>query len=146
MIFDGENRLIILSQGETELDLKELYKNWKTWVKIDENIKYPFPFRVIGGDKINDNRSIGLTFFICNNWKIRPYEGNHVLTVKGNLYSEDQSNPFVPTLGNYNVVIRQVVSNIIDTINISGYNNENASPTVTNTTIVKENSSWGVLN
>jgi hypothetical protein len=119
--FDGINRLIIINFGETSIDVAiDVYGDWKEWVLQNDNSKYTVAISAIGGDPIGGGRYLGSTFFLENGWKIRPYEGNHVLTVTGNLYTRDGSSPFVPTLGTYNVLTSMQVSNLIDTVSISG--------------------------
>lgn len=119
--FDGVNKLIIINFGETSIDVAvDIYGDWKEWVLQDDNAKYTVAISAIGGDPIGGGRYLGSTFFLENDWKIRPYEGNHVLTVTGNLYTRDSSSPFVPTLGSYNVLTSMQVSNLIDTVSTSG--------------------------
>lgn len=117
--FYGEERLIVVNYGYTELDVKiDLYSAWKEWSIQEHNTKYLPAFSVIGGDPITDILNLGTTFFCENGWKIRPFEGNHTLTIYGNLYTRDGSPLFVPTVGNYNVLIQMIKSNLIDTIKI----------------------------
>jgi hypothetical protein len=63
---------------------------------------------------------LGLTYFLLNGWKIRPYEATHVFSVNGNLYSEDGTSPFLPTIGGYNVTIISSVSNLVEAISTGG--------------------------
>jgi hypothetical protein len=118
--FDGPNKLIILSNGTTAVDVKDMYSRWKEWVLISDNSKYLVALSVLGGDPLPGGRYLGSTYFLENDWKIRPYEGNHTLVVSGNLYSRDGSDPFVSTLGSFNVRIMLSVSNLVDTINTGG--------------------------
>lgn len=119
--FDGDNKLIIVNIGETSLSVDvDIYSEWKHWVLQNDNFKYPVAVSAIGGDPIGGGRYLGSTFFLENGWKIRPYEGNHVLTVSGNLYTRDSTSPFVQTLSPYNVLISMQVSNLIDTVSTSG--------------------------
>ncbi len=119
--FDGTNRLIIINTNETEIDVSiDIYSDWKEWVLLDDNFKYTIAISAIGGDPIGGGRFLGTTFFLENDWKIRPYEGNHVLKITGNLYTRDGTSPLVPTIGTYNVLITMQVSNIIDTVATGG--------------------------
>jgi len=118
--FDGPNKLIILSSGTTVLDVKDMYSRWKDWVATSDNAKYLPALAVLGGDPLPGGRYLGTTYFIENGWKVRPYEGNHQLVVSGNMYARDGSDPFVNTLGSYNVRIMLTVSNLIDTITTGG--------------------------
>jgi hypothetical protein len=115
--FDGTNKLIIVDNGVTSLDAAiDLYSDWKEWMLTSDNSKYPLAFATIGGDDLGGGRYLGATYFLENGWKIRPYEGNHALSLVGNIYTRDGSSPFVSTLGNYNVLITSSVSNLIDTV------------------------------
>jgi len=142
MTFDGQNKLIIMDNGEDFIDVRKMYYNWKVWLSNPQNLKYPLAMRYVGGDPIGDTK-LGITYFLMNGWKIRPYESNHTLTVKGNLYSDDQSSPFTRTLGNYNVLIKSVVSNIVDIVPTTVYNNITETGTGTGSTTVIEDSDDG---
>lgn len=114
--FNGTTKIIQLSTGVVTLDVRDLYSRWVDWVVISDNIKYSPVFRVVGGDALPGSRSLGLTYFMQNGWKIRPQEANHDLTVIGNLYTEEGNSPFVSTIGNYNVLISLTTSNLIDVV------------------------------
>lgn len=119
--FDGSNRLIIVNYGITSLDVKvDLYSDWKEWVLLSDNSKYPTAMTAVGGDPLAGSQYLGTTYFLENGWKIRPYEDNHSLEVSGNLYARDGSSPFVQTLGSYNVLITLKTSNLVDTVNLAG--------------------------
>jgi hypothetical protein len=96
--FDGVNKLIILSNGTTTVDAKDMYSRWKDWSLVGDNAKYLQALSVLGGDPLPGGRYLGTTYFLENGWKIRPFEGNHTLVLQGNLYSRDGSDPFVSTL------------------------------------------------
>lgn len=120
--FDGTNKLIIVSSSVTSLNVKtDLYSDWKEWMTTDDNAKYEIAFSSVGGDPIiSGSYYLGSTFFLENDWKIRPQEANHTLTVDGNLYTRDQSSPFVQTIGSYNVLISMVRSNLVDQVIVGG--------------------------
>ena len=126
--FSGEDKLIIINSGITSIDVKtNIYSDWKEWVasagdfsgSTSDNSRFLQAISAIGGDPISLVLNLGTTFFLENGWKLRPYEGNHSLLVTGNLYSRDGSSPFVPTLGNYNVVINLQTSNLVDAVNVA---------------------------
>lgn len=118
--FDGPNKLIILSNGTTAVDVKDMYSRWKDWTILSNNAGFLNAFTVLGGDPLPGGRYLGTTYFLENGWKIRPYEGNHTLVISGNLYARDGSDPFVSTVGSYNVRIVLTVSNLVDTVNTGG--------------------------
>ncbi len=125
--FDGPNKLIIINSCVTTIDEKKnIYSDWKEWLSnqgdfsgdTGDNTKYLQAISAIGGDPISDTLSLGTTFFLENGWKIRPYEGNHSLTILGNIYTRDGSVAVIPTVGSYNVAIRLQTSNLIDTLSL----------------------------
>lgn len=119
--FDGTLKRIIVEAGITSLSiLEDVYSEWKRWVVLSDNSKYPSAMRSVGGDPLPGGQFLGSTFFLQNGWKIRPYEGDHTLTINGNLFSEDGTSPFVRTLGDFNVLIQQNNSAIVQGISTSG--------------------------
>ena len=142
MKFDGENKLIIMDDGEDILDTRIMYYNWKLWLSNPENLKYPLALRYVGGDAIGEN-NLGITYFLINGWKIRPYEGDHTLTIKGNIYSDNNDDIVAKTLGNYNVLVKNKVSNLIDFIPTKVYNTVN---TVTTTQTQDDSSDGWTIN
>lgn len=117
-IVDTTNKLFIVKPGITDFDVQiDLYSDAKEhWLTDSVAIGFDFPIRAVGGDPLPGANELGRTFFLANDWKIRPDEVGHQLNVNGNLYSEDGSNPYVPTLGNFNVFVNSTVSNLVDAI------------------------------
>jgi len=121
VVFDGLNKLIIINTGITQISVKnDLYSAWKEWVIQDGNSKWLQAFSAIGGEPTTGGKYLGTTYFLINGWKIRTWEGNHRLMVDGNIYSDDGSEIFVPTLGAYNTQINITTSNIVDAISTNG--------------------------
>ena len=115
--FDASSLRIIPvdTGGDIELDMVEVYSEWKEWAKTGDNIKHPQAFRYIGGDPVTDTQNAGSTFFILNGWRFRPVERSHKLTLVGNIFSDPAgSSVFVPTLGSYTVNTETRVSNLVD--------------------------------
>lgn len=147
--FDGERKLIIVGPGITELDVREeLYSEWKRWFLQGDNSKYGIAIAIIGGNSTPDGQ-IGLTYFLQDGWKIRPYEGDHRLKIKGNLYSADTSDPIADTIGDFKVTVSMRVSNLIDMVNVSG---STGSGTPTDVTIdpdlldgLSSNEEWTIV-
>lgn len=122
--FDGDNKLILVNQGETELDAeRDIYSAWKRWVTHQKrsNGKWLQALRTVGGDPISTTATVSPYFFLLNGWKLRPYEGDHRLVVDGNLFLDGGGNPFVPTSGSYNVLVELQTSSksITDTLTVS---------------------------
>ena len=125
--FDGPNKLIIINEGVTTLNIKEdVYSAWKDWILVlgqtdhKDNPAYLEAISAIGGEP-TPTGEIGSTFFLENDWKLKPYPGSYRLIVNGNLYSVDGSDPYVPAdvIPNFpnNISISSNVSNIIDLVN-----------------------------
>ena len=109
--FDGPNKIITIVNGETEIDAqRDLYSAWKRWVLIDDNAKYLQAFRTVGGDPMGAGQTVSAYFFLLNGWRVRSWEGDHFLTVDGNLFVDEGGSPFIPTLGDHQIVISLVVS------------------------------------
>ena len=117
--FQGPEKLIIVNNGVTYLSVKDVYSAWKVWTSQDGNSKYLQAISYIGADPLPAGQ-LGTTFFLENGWKIRPYEGNHTLTIVGNLYARDGSDPFVSTLGTWNIRVISVVSTLVEVVTENG--------------------------
>jgi len=120
--FDGVNKKIIVDDAITELDVQiDLYSDWKEWLKEEDNSKFLSAMRTVGGDPTTGVKSVAPYFFLTNGWKIRPYEGNHTLTITGNLFVDEPEtygyNLIIPTLGSYTVTIN--LSTTSDAITVS---------------------------
>ena len=114
--FIPEEKIISVNLGVRILDVQyDIYSDWKRWVVENEyNMRFPIAIRTVGGDNLVDGKTLGATFFLMNGWKIRPPEENGNLNVIGNLYDDGGGAVFVNTLGSYNSMIIQTVSNLTD--------------------------------
>jgi len=115
--FDATNRLIIVDNGIVELDAGgDLYSEAKRQWKTDAVLNgMRLPFRTIGGDPLGGGLTAGAYYFLQNDngWRIRPYEGDHHLTINGNLYPEDAGQDIVvETVGAYTVLVRLQTSSL----------------------------------
>jgi len=125
--FDPVNLIIQIDTAPTlvgadwvvDIDVKaDLYSDGKEDWLIDTDLnKLKFAMKSSGGDA-KPGGALGATFFLEHDWKIRPYEATHWLRVNGNLFARDGSNPFVPTVGNYNVFVSYDVSDIVETVEV----------------------------
>lgn len=118
--FDGANKLIIVNNNVLSLDVQnDIYSSWKEWVRVQENAKYVQALTAIGGDPITDTASVGITYFLENGWRIRPWVGNYTLNVDGNLYTrEPGQNPFVQPELKSNITIATNRSNLVDIVDL----------------------------
>lgn len=114
--FNGVTKVISFDTSTTSVDVQDIYSRWVDWILTSDNSKYLPAIRAIGGDPLPGGKALGLTYFLLNGWKIKPYEESHTLTVNGNLYSEDGSNPFIDTVGDYQVMVISSVSNLVDSV------------------------------
>lgn len=106
--FDGDERLVTLSLGTVELDVHNLYSEWKIWVKTSENAKYAQAFAIVGGDDIDpvSGTVVPLYAFLLNGWRLKPQEASHTLAVTaGILLVDGGGDPFVDTTGSFIVRI-----------------------------------------
>jgi hypothetical protein len=116
---DYNNRLFVCtespdSSGLIEVDaVIDLYSDAKEeWYNEADPILngFKFPIRVIGGDATVGDQIIEPYFFLLYNWQIRPYEEDHILQMTGNLFVDGGGNPFVPTVGDFTVMINQLTT------------------------------------
>jgi len=118
--FDWDNlRIVEISTGgDNELDIVEVYSEWKDALLADPTrVGYPPAFRQVGSDPISATQNLGSTFFLTNGWRIRPAELSHKLTVVGNLFTDPAgSSVFVDTLGAFTVNTESRVSNLVDSV------------------------------
>jgi hypothetical protein len=117
--FDGFNKLILVNEGVTELDFRvDVYSAWKEWVQDPNqvNAKWEKALDVIGGDPLPGDRVLGTTFFLENGWRMRTWEGNHSLTVTGNVFTREGEPIFVPTLDPWTITINLNTSTLVETI------------------------------
>ena len=106
MVFDGPNKLVILSSST--LNLQGLWSEWKDWL-LAGNAQYALAFDTVGGEPIDPTAGtmVPLYLFVLNGWKIRPMEADHTLNVtNGTLVVSGGGDPFVSTLGDCTVRIR----------------------------------------
>jgi len=116
--FDGPNRLIIVNEGETEIDIQiEIYSDWKEWARFSDNLKYESALRVVGGDP-TPTGALGATYFLINGWQIQI---DHGVNFTGNVYSDDFPDVVVTLEGTELATF--TVSNLIDKIDPDETNN-----------------------
>jgi len=115
--FDGDNKLISIVSGTLEADIKsDIYSAWKDWVHSGSNSAYLRAIRTVGGDPIDENTDLGDTYFLMNEWRIKPYDGTYQIQLNGNLYHDDGVYIAIPPDGtDSNVMIRLQTSNLIQT-------------------------------
>jgi hypothetical protein len=87
--FDGENRIIRVNEGVTEINIKtDIYSDWKEWVKsMPDNAGWLPAIRTIGGDNTVAGQRAGDIYFLINNWKL--YIDLTKVKVTGVLFSDN---------------------------------------------------------
>lgn len=115
--------VIVLESGVTEVSIEDIYSAWKEWVILSDNAKWPFAFRVVGGDPLTATLNAGSYFFLQNQngWRIRPPEEDIQVLITGNFYREDISLPsVVPTIGDFNTVVESEKSSLTQVVGGAG--------------------------
>lgn len=108
LVFDGASKVITLTSGTVTLSVRDVWSRWVDWVLTSDNSKYPAAFTQVGGNDIDPTQGtkIPIFIFLINNWKIRPQEANHTLTVNdGIMVVQGGGDPFLNTIGSYTVRI-----------------------------------------
>jgi hypothetical protein len=99
--FDGVNKIMFLIKEDGDddnpvIEASWIYAKWKNWViSSPDNMKYSQAMRSIGGDPLSSTKYIAPYYEVMNNWNIKPYDGNYILTVQGNLFGTGGRFPFV---------------------------------------------------
>lgn len=112
--FDAVNKLIVVSNNVTDLDIKtDLYSSWKEWVLIRDNAKYPQAFRTTGGDPIGGGRYTGDVYFLVNGWKV--VVDLTKVKISGVLYSDDYDTAYYDASLNpqYPAVVSALVNTVV---------------------------------
>jgi len=120
--FDGLARLILVNENVTTLNFQEdVYSGWKEWVKdpTQDNGKWAEAISAVGGDPLPGDRTLGSTFFLENDWKMRTWEGDHEITVFGNVFTRTGESIFVRTIDKWNIVINLNTSTLVETATVA---------------------------
>jgi hypothetical protein len=108
--FDGDNLLITLDSGITEVDVvDDLYRAWKDWMlETPLNRRYPQAFVSDGGNPLTAVINQGSYIFLQNQygWRIKPPEEDITIYLTGNLAVADIAiEAIVPTTGNFTAAV-----------------------------------------
>ena len=96
--FDGANKLILINDGVTDLDVQtELYSDWKEWTLQENNLKYLSAFNTVGGEPTVAGQRLDVTYFLINGWKLKPYPGSYDLNIVGNVFDAAGGSIKVPS-------------------------------------------------
>ena len=121
--FDGINKLILINDGVTELDMQiDVYSDWKEWMLLYDNTKYLSAFNTVGGEPTIAGQRLDVTYFLINGWKFKPFPGSYDLVIVGNVFDVDGGSIKVPAdilagepnnisiTTNTSVIVRQIDS------------------------------------
>jgi hypothetical protein len=114
--FDGATRRIILDSAS--VTAAEIWSRWADWHAA--NSQWPLAFRQVGGDALGGGLFIPPYYFLLNDWRARPMESSHNLTITGNLFVDGGGVPVVSTLGTYQVNVNYTVPVQAQGISTSG--------------------------
>lgn len=106
--FNGATKVISLTSGTVELSIRDLWSRWVDWLLTGDNSKYLIAMAQVGGNSIDQSAgtAIPIYIFLINGWRIRPQEATHTLNVNdGVLVVDGGGDPFLDTIGNYNIRI-----------------------------------------
>lgn len=96
-VFDGENRLIMVAPGVTDLNIKtDVYSDWKEWIQTYDNSKFQPALRTIGGDPLGEQKYAGDIYFLINGWRL--VIDLSLTRITGALYSDDYDTAFYKTV------------------------------------------------
>lgn len=115
---DPVNKRIVLDSAD--VTAKSIYAAWVDWVALSDNAKWPQAFSSVGGDNLGGGLLIPPYYFLLNEWRIRPMESNHNLTISGNLFVDGGGVPVVSTLGVFQVNVNYTVPVQAQGISTSG--------------------------
>lgn len=123
--FDPATKRIILDSAS--VTATEIFSRWEDWAATSDNLKYGMVIRQVGSDDLGGGLSIPPYFFLQGDWRVRPMEASHNLTITGNLFVEGGGVPVVATLGTYQVNINYTVPVQAQGIATSGSTGPSAS-------------------
>ena len=92
--FDPAAKRIILDSAS--VTATEIFSRWEDWAVASDNLKYGMVIRQVGSDDLGGGLSIPPYFFLQGDWRVRPMESSHNLTITGNLFVEGGGVPVVP--------------------------------------------------
>ena len=123
-IFDGDKRLIYVSYGTTDIDIRvDVYSDWKEWVAQEDNTGYTQAIRTIGGDPLGDGKYTGDIYFLTNGWRL--VVDLTQVRITGTLYSDDYDTAYCAPLGPggslvplYPAVVSQLVQTVQVPVNV----------------------------
>ena len=112
--FDGQNKLIVVNDGVTELDVKvDIYSSWKEWLLLETRKynRWDAAIRAIGGDPTVSGQFAGDIYFMINGWRLKRDPSVGLI---GALFSDDFDTPSIDLFGN--PISLSVVSSLVTSV------------------------------
>lgn len=117
-VFDGINKLIIVAESATTLDIKQdVYSGWKEWT-LAVGSTYDPAIRTTGGDPTVSGQFSGDIYFLINGWKL--VIDVTKVKVTGVLFSDDFATAYYDS--NLNAIFPIEVSSIVNVVETSTSN------------------------
>ena len=109
--FIGDSLTLLLGNSNT-FTAEALYSEWKMWLTLGDNAKYPPAFDTTGGDAVGSGQEIAPYFFLRNDlgWVIKMPQQDGELVMSGNLFPRDASQAMFVQAQNYDAFLRLEVS------------------------------------
>ena len=101
---------------------RELYSEWKEWLKDTDTAQAPQLFDIIGGDPIPGSQFISPSYFLRNDlgWRLQTTDADQEVNILGNLYPRDETIAmFVPRPGRQIIINLNLTANPRDVSNIA---------------------------
>jgi hypothetical protein len=112
--FSGTDLLITVTTVGTYDAEIDLYSDWKEWVHLSDNSKFPPAFDTSAGDDIGGGQSLSGYFFLRNDlgWQLKMPEADGEVIIDGNLYARDTTgiDLVVPPTGAFTVLFTRNLS------------------------------------
>ena len=109
--FYGSNLTMVLGTSGA-FTAEGIYSDWKDWVVLSDNAKYPKAFDTTGGDDVGGNQEIAPYFFVRNDlgWIIKMPTQDGEIVVTGNLFPRDSTAAMFAQQTGYDAFLRLEVS------------------------------------
>jgi len=117
--FDPYNKWILITAPTTDITALEIYSEAMDWSDDPENLDSSPPMYAYGKFPLGGGADSDSIFVInaSDGWKIKPYNGNYQLIVRGTIITDDESPRNIPPDSGVVVIVYQVSSQgiIVDT-------------------------------
>jgi hypothetical protein len=95
--FNGPTKRITIDSTLPDVDIQELYSDWKEWTLQSDNLQYLQAFRTFGGDPTVEGQTAPAYYFLMNGWRIVVEGFDAVFSY--NLYTDEGENPIITLNG-----------------------------------------------